>query len=133
MSVFRLGPFAFLSLDGVPDTVRQEVEVIAHPGVDSVSVWRMGKRARPFTCRSRVDCESKAAGFALRKEYSELIATGPHELVWSDQLLVTEQAQVIVLDVRPDEVQELLGSSGGLNPPSLAWLACEWDLILVEV
>lgn len=133
MSVFSIGPFAFISLDGVPPPVCQQPEVVAHPGVDSLSVWRTGKRGRPFTVRSRVDCASKAAAFALRKQYTEQIATGPHLMTWSDQLLVSEQAQVIVLDVRPGQVQELLGSSGGLNPPSLGWLECEWDLILVEV
>jgi len=131
LPVFKIGAHEFLSLDGVPPVRESEGQLVVRPGVDGVAFWLTGQRGQPFTLRSRVDCESKAAALAKRYEYAQLVFAGKQKLVWGDHQIETEDgAQVMVLAVRTLRANELLASSGGLNAPSLGYLECEWDLIL---
>jgi hypothetical protein len=131
---FKIGPHRFLSLDGVPPVRARQGEIVVRPGVDGLSFWIHGTRGVPFTVRSRVDYESKAAAMAKRVEYSQLVLAGRQVLVWGDYPLTSDgdDARVMVLDVRPvfGGCGELLLSSGGLNPPSLGYLECDWDLVV---
>lgn len=128
---FRIGSFYFLSIDGVPPVRQQQPQVIVRPGVDGVSFWLTGSRGVPFTVRTRVDCESKDDAFAKRYEYSQVVGVGKLPMVWGDQsMFLEDNAQVMVLAVRPIVCRELLASSGGLNSPSEGYLEAEWDLIL---
>lgn len=129
--VFKIGPHLFLSIDGVPPVRQQQGQLVVRPGVNGVAFVLTGTRGVPFTVRTRVDCESKAAALAKRVEYAELAFAGKQSMIWGDHSVVTEDgAKVMVLEVRTLACGELLVSSGGLNPPSLGYLECEWDLIL---
>lgn len=131
LPVFKLGAFDFLSIDGVPPVRQTEGQLVVRPGVDGVACWLTGQRGQPFTVRTRVDCQSRADALAKRYAYAQLSFAGKQKLIWSDYAVETEDgAQVLVLAVRMIQLGALLASSGGLNPPSLGYLDCEWDLIL---
>lgn len=128
---YRIGEFLFLSLDGVPPCRKDELAVIVRPGVDGLAFLKTGKRGQQFTLRSRADYASREDAMVKRVEYAALVGAGKQALVWGDYPLDSENgAQVMVLDVRPIMAGELLVSSGGLNPPSLGYLECDWDLVL---
>lgn len=134
MGVYSIGAHQFLTLDGVPPVRQQEPALVVRPGVDGVSAVYTGKRGRPFALRSRVDCSTKAAALAKRVEYSQLVGAGKQKLIWGDHHVETDDPdgpQVLVLRVETLACGELLTSSGGLNPPSGAYLDCAWDLVLV--
>lgn len=129
---FKIGRHQFLSIDGVPPVRQDQGEVIVRPGVNGLSFWNLGTRGTPFTVRTRVDYRSRAQAMTKRAEYAALTLAGPVTMVWGGYFLKADNnARVMVLEVLPLFVGELLVSSGGLNPPSLAYLECEWQLVLV--
>lgn len=130
--VFKIGSHVFLSIDGVPPVRQREGQLVVRPGVNGVAFVLTGKRGTPFSVRTRVDCESKAAAMAKRVEYTELVFAGKQTMVWGDHPLLTDgdSAKVMVLAVRPLICTQVVTSSGGINAPSGGYLECEWDLIL---
>ena len=92
----------------------------------------MGKRGITFVLISKVDAITKARARALHARYKKLITADPVVLIWSSiNLRVTEKFLVAVLDVVPIDVRGLGSAAGGLNPPSLGFIACEWTLIAI--
>lgn len=128
MSLHQLGPFRFITLDGVPDPSSQSIELIVRPGVDGVAALRTGKRGVPFRAISRVDVDTKADAQELLDAYKAVKESDPLELIWSDHA----RGRVLVLDVRPLDLREILGGTGGLSANSGGWLECEWDLVLLN-
>lgn len=137
LPIFSIGTFRFLALEGQPLPDLEEVDVVARPGVNGVGLWKLGKRGSPFTIVSKVDAITKIRARALYASYKQLIAADPVVLVWSSiNLRVTEEFLVAVLDVIPTPgpsggVRGLGSASGGLNPPSLGFIACQWTLIAI--
>ena len=126
-----IGEFQFLALHGDPEPLKEQTVVLARPGVTGVAVWKTGVRGVRFTLRSVVDAESFEAARQLFADYKGSIGQDPVSLIWSDLALDGEGFQVIVLDVRPASIRGILGGVGGLNPPSLGWCECDWDLVAV--
>lgn len=131
----KIGTFEFLDLVGNPEQVKRQIAALARAGVDGHTLIDEGSRGTPFTLLSRVDQEDFEAGRATYGEYCGLIGGDPVDLVWQDlEMTIPESFQVVVLNVVQRTLQALAwGSSGGLNPPSLAWLECEWYLLAIKV
>ena len=128
----RIGQFEFLDLEGNPEQVKRQLTVLARAGVDGHTVVDEGRRGTPFVLRSRVDQQDLAAGRATYGAYAALIGGDPVQLVWQDLDLDGEDFQVLVLDVVQSRLHALAwGSAGGLNPPSRAWLECDWTLLAI--
>jgi hypothetical protein len=128
-----IGDYEFVRLEGNPEPPRENVAVVARPGVAGVGVWLTGRRGRPFTLRSFVDTAAAADVPSLFFQYQDLIGSDPVPLVLSGVEYSGEGWFVAVLDVRQARATALLGAVGGLNPPSRGWLVAEWDLIAVEM
>jgi hypothetical protein len=128
----RIGTFTFISLMGQPLNLAEEVEVITRKGVDGIAASRTGTRGKQFTLRSSVDAPNKQQAREYVEQYRALIGADPVGLVWSDLDMAIEEFYVLVLDVRPVEVTRLLSATTGLNPPSLGWVECDWDLIAID-
>lgn len=127
----RIDTFEFLSLVGNPEPLKRQVELLARAGVDGVTAVRTGARGVRFTLQSRVDAADRAAARSLFLSYRNLIGQDPVELVWYDLPAIAEEFRVLVLDVRPVAAKSLLSASGGLNPPGLGFVVCDWDLVAV--
>jgi hypothetical protein len=128
--VNQIGDFAFLTLRGQPETVRQQLELIVRPGVAGVGLWKRGMIPTPFHLRSAVDAPDKEAARSFYKLYCRLIGANPVSLVWSDLDLTSGEGYGFsVLKVIPVLITALANSSGGLNPPSLGWIECDWELV----
>ena len=129
----RIDDLYFVWLHGSPEARKQQVYVDARTGVEGCALWLKGVRPEKFTLRSGVDVESFTGAANLYKQYRELIGTDPVDLVWSGWDSAVDGYRVCVLDVRRVDVSGLLASVGGINPPSAAWLECDWDLIAVPI
>ena len=128
--VNKIGPYAFITLRGQPDALKQRLEIVMRRGVNGVGLFRTGIRGEPFSLESAVDAASKAAARTYFRNYKQLIGADPVDLIWSDLELETGGGfQVAVLDVVPLDIRTLASSSGGLNPPSLGWIEARWKLI----
>ena len=129
-----IGPHQFIGLHGHCDPPKQQIAPpMVRPGIDGVGLRRTGIRGRPSRLRSVVDAGNLADARAKYKAYRELIGATPVQLVQHDCDYQVEGWQVAVLDVRRVRMQKAMTPCGGLNPPSLAKLICEWDVIAVAV
>lgn len=127
MSLNSIAGYQFLAIDGLPQGLREQVELVERQGLDGTAIWRTGRRGTRFTLTSKVDQPSLPAAFAAYNGYASLVAAGAVPLVWSGVSL----GLFDVLDVRLQDARAIRSATGGINPPSLAWLSCEWDLIAV--
>jgi len=129
----QIDAFAFISLDGNPQALKKQLTPLARAGVDGTTLLDEGSRGRAFTLRSKVDQANVTTGWRTLQEYKDLIGTDPVDLIWNDAELSEDTVQVAVLDVTLARLVALAGGTGGLNPPSLAWLECDWTLLPIDV
>lgn len=132
LPVYSIGTHRFVEIVGDPDVLKEQIEIIQRPGVDGTLLRKMGKQGVPFQFLSRVDCQDLADGRDRLQAYAELIGGPAVAMVWSDRNLNIESAMVSVLDVQPRLLKKIGPASGGLNPPSDAWLEAIWTLILIK-
>ncbi len=128
-----IGSFAFIALYGQPaPPVEQFDRPMVRAGVDGVGLWKTGRRGRVFAMRSVVDTASLTAAGALWQGYRNSIGADPVALIHNGRDYGGEGWLVAVMDVRQLKAQQVVTPVGGLNPPSLGKLTCEWDLIAIE-
>lgn len=129
-----IGQFQFIGLHGTCDPPAEQIgPPIVRPGIDGVGLWKTGVRGRPSLLRSVVDAANLAEARAKLVDYLGLIGADPVPLVQHDCDYTAEGWLIAVLGVRRIQIQQVLTPSGGLNPPSLAKLVCEWRVIAVAV
>jgi hypothetical protein len=124
--------FQFIDLAGQPDPLKPQIQVVTRAGVDGVTLVNDGTRGTPFVLRSKVDQTSLATARQTFLSYRDLIGGAAVEAVWQDVDLFAEGTLFEVLDVRQVVLRKLAIGVGGFNPPSEAWLECDWTLIAVE-
>jgi len=127
--------YQFLTLLGRVAVPTEQIDrPIVRPGVDGVGLRKTGVRGVPFTLRSAVDQTDLATAHVTLAGYRALIGADPVLLVQDSHdfsALTGGNFKVAVLDVRDARISPVAGSSGGLNPPSLAKLVCHWGLIAI--
>ena len=132
MSRNSIGEFEFISLDGNPGVLQEQVDLIHRPGTDGALIRLRGKHPIPFQLVSRVDAEDVAHGRELLGKYRDLIGEPAVPMIWADAPIASEGAKVSVLNVSQLSLRSIATATGGLNPPSGAWLEAAWILLLVE-
>lgn len=131
---YKIGDFEFITLTGDIPAIGERIDRKVRRGVDGASFWRLGQGSEPFTLTSGVDQASVSVARQTFKEYKALQGTDPVVLRWlALDFSLQEEVKVFVHHVRQVALHELANSTPGLNTPSLAWLACEWQLELVDV
>lgn len=140
MAVNRLGNFYFVSLHGPedrgspPHVLREQTEIVQRPGFDGSAIIRLGEKGEPFTMRSFVDTTTKDAALALGVLYERSQGQGPFGLIWGGVNFVTNFNVVYVpIHVQVTKVRKLSTAIGGLYPPSLGCVECQWTLLPVAV
>jgi len=131
----RIDDLNFLTMRRIPIArATSRPLVLFTPGVDGVTIWETGKRGRPFFIETGVDLPAHTLILPTLDRYYEKITDGLLEMEWADATATNAENKIVVLDVQPipERSGALLGGAGGLNPPSLAWLAARWELITVE-
>lgn len=99
------------------------------PGVIGTEITREGKKGRPFRVQSWVDAVDYDTARLMYDFYRDLITDDPQELVQGGISSVQENFLVQVLDVSVAYAGTIVPGTTGLNPPSLGYLVCDWDLI----
>jgi hypothetical protein len=128
-----IGPHQFLILAGQIVPPHEQVDdPVQRRGVDGTGLWRTGRRGDKFSLRSKVDQPSLDAARLTFRQYQDLIGQDPQQLVQDDFDFSQQGFQVFVLKVHLAALKTIRTAVGGLNPPSLAWLEGDWELIAVE-
>lgn len=122
---------AFIDLAGFPIAESPQLTPYVRAGVDGVTVVDEGSRGTEFVIRSRGDQADIASAWDAYRGYLDLKGGDPVNIVFQDVPLVDSGIQFVVLDVTPVKVHALGVAVGGVNPPSHAWLECDWKLIAV--
>lgn len=123
-----IGSHSFVAIYGSWIPPRAEPLLDKRPGA-GVEVVRTGPTAEPFTLRTVVDCESLRGAEETFLEYLTLIEQDPVRVVRDSISSDSQDFRCVVLAVRQVERAAIASPQGGLNPPSEAWLVCDWDLI----
>ena len=65
--------------------------------------------------------------------YRELVGGDPQDLIYQDLDLASLDgiAGFAVTDIGMPFIRAIGGGSGGLRPPSLAYLECDWTLVAI--
>jgi len=106
-------------------------QVITRPGLEGGEIWRTKLQSIPFPVTSVVDLPNVKSCYREHKKYIDThYSDDLLEFIWRDaDIGATYGLKFHVLDVRIIEIFGLLKFLGGLNPPSLGWLTCEWTLV----
>lgn len=130
--VNQIGSFQFIELQGQPDQVMEQIEIIQRLGVDGVGLRKLGARGVPFQLHSRVDANTMGAARVGMNRYKRLIGGDPVSLYWNGlDISGGESVNVAVLKVRQSRLQRIATSVGGISSSAGAWLEAIWTLILV--
>lgn len=125
----QIGSFSFIELAGNPEKVKTQVGVMVRAGVDGVTLIDDAARGTPFMLRSKIDVRSMDDGRSLYSSYCGLIGANPVAITWQGVDLSNYFA---VLGVTQAVLKAIVTGTGGLRPPSLAWLECDWQLIAIN-
>lgn len=126
----RIGGEEFLGWRGVRQPPRDVVAIDERDAIDGSEVTLLGKKGRPFTLISWVDCpDYQATWDRYNAQYLPLIRQDPLVLIVGGISSLAENYKVSVLDVRVVRALPIIPGTGGLNPPSLGYLECAWDLL----
>ncbi len=133
-----IGQFEFLYLAGNVEPIKEQLLVLARPGVDGLAFWKQGIRGQPFALRSGIDCPSHTIAEQLMAYYVQLIGDDPVELVMAGVNYSELGAVFKVLDVRKAALRGIAFDVGGMNSPQSgsvpkALLECDWLLTCVPV
>lgn len=129
-----IGEHRFLSLAG--DWIPPAETFVAQQreGIDGTLIYRTGQKGQPFILESRVDAGDLQAAEDMYIEYLETMnAAEPVEVKRNDisslELKVPFRCQI--LGVRKVRTHRHRAAAGGLNPPHLGFLICQWQLIAI--
>jgi hypothetical protein len=128
-----IGSFAFIELTGQPGSVVSSIGMATRAGVDGVTLSDEGERGRPFILRSKTDVEDLESAWLEYAGYRELVGGDPQDLIYQDLDLASLDgiAGFAVTDIGMPFIRAIGGGSGGLRPPSLAYLECDWTLVAI--
>jgi hypothetical protein len=119
----------FVTVTGIPDGIRNQYEVIAQKGRDGSYAWLTGARGTPFEITTGVDAASLGAAMTAMAGYRALVSTPVIYRLYHHGAFFS---RVLLLDVRPVTQIPLANATGGLNPPSLAWLEATWQMLAIN-
>lgn len=121
-----IGPFTFDSLRGEFQLEREELELIARPGVDGTGVRRLGRRGRPFVIESWRYEFSYATAESVFQLYLQLIEGDPLTVIKNGQVL---RDKYQVLDVEKGGIVPAGTVVGSIVKPASCLLICGWTLL----
>lgn len=129
----KIDTFDFITIEGNPEAIKSRLAVFARAGVPGVQICDEAQRGEPFQVVTKVDCEDFASARLLYLLYCDLIGSSAVGMTWNGwDLFIENGTSVVVLNVEQLACRALAAASGGLNPPSRAWLVCRWTLIPIN-
>ena len=131
MAVNRIGTFNFTSLSRPPELVQQTFVTRTRPGINGVSIQRLGIHARSFQVLSKADTLTLADAWDLYDDYrrlTESLVAVP--VIWSGFPMSSLTHLFFVLRAEPAVIRSIVAGHGGLCSPSTARakVHCVWTL-----
>jgi hypothetical protein len=127
-----IGAYAFLRMEGNPDAISEQLEMITRPGVDGVGIRKVGGRGVPFQVNTWTDTASETVALSLFANYKALKGLGAQQFIYRSQTFAPD---VAVLDVVQESLDSFDGLVGGLNVATGGagvMLICMWTLVLLN-
>lgn len=129
----KIGIHQFISLSGQIIAPAQQKTIDDRYGVDGSEFQLQGKKGRPFTLVSQVDCESYSDAHATLNAYRQLIEDDAVELVQGGVSSSEYGYKVNVLNVE-GQPQPLSGAVGrSFSSAKQGFLTARWDLVAVPI
>lgn len=123
------GQFQFLSFNTPGDSgAHPHSVIITRPGLDGGEVWRTTLQPTTFVLQSVVDVANRDAAYQAHHDYIQShYDLDLQAIIWKGtDIGAIYKVGYFVEDVRIVEVLEVACFVGGLNPPSRAFLICDW-------
>jgi hypothetical protein len=134
---YQIGSYTFLNLRGNVPPLAQTLEIIQRPGIDSVSLRKLGNQCRVFALESLVNLATYLDCRNAIESYKLLIGGGGQTLIVNglNYSSVGTGFNVVVLAVEPVEEQRKTLFCGGFIGVGYGSFACraQWNLMLVPI
>lgn len=128
----QLGPYQFITIEGVPLLPRAESEVISRPGVDGLGFLKTGARGKQFSLRTIADVANWATAQTINTQYHQLTNSALVDLIFGGVNYSTISIRFNVLDVEVTRIKKVSTSVGGLAAGQ-AIIEATWQLVAVKV
>lgn len=129
-----IGIFRFAGMVGNPEPPSDVPSLDERAGVRGTEITREGLKGRPFIVRTWVDMASYEDAWLEFRAYLALRSGDAVELVHAGiSTQAVEGYLVNVLNVVPVDIRPIRPGAGGINPPSLGLVVCDWELVAVPL
>lgn len=135
MSGMRIGQFEFINISRPLSSVNQQTVLEGRPGVNGWSIWKTGKRGKPFYVRTVVNLADTDTAQATLQAYEALIGENPVVVTWGGMVRSDVLAFVKSVDIADDDLHATLLGIGGVAPQGTitkAMLYAQWELVSIQ-
>lgn len=130
----KIGIHQFICLQGQQQPPAQVKVIDERQGVNGSEFVLTGKKGRPFSLISMVDCDSYEDALNTHIVYQRLIEEDAQEIVQADVSGDSLGYRVVVLNVELLEARRIAGAAGNLfSDQAGGFLVCRWDLCAVPL
>ena len=130
--VNQIGPFQFVTLDGVPALPFEHADPIERPGVDGTGFIKTGKRGEEFELTTGVDVTNWAAALVLEDAYRQIANAGTYAIIKCGVGYSSLGVAFVIRSVMVTEKFKVANSAGGLVA-GLAYVRARWRCHAVTV
>ena len=132
LPVNQIGPFQFVTLEGVPVLPYRHAELIERPGVNGSGFLSTGIRGDEFELTSGVDVVSWAAALAAENAYRQICNDSIWDVIKGGMAYSSLSIGFVVRSVIVTEKKRIALSVGGLYAGS-AYVRAKWRLHAVPL
>ena len=123
--VNQIGPFQFVTLDGVPALPFEHADTIERPGVNGTGFLKTGKRGEEFEITTGVDVATWADAMTVEDDYRNLAHSGVVNITKSGMSYGTIGVGFVIRSVQVVEKFRVANSAGGLVAGG-AYVRAKW-------
>lgn len=132
LPVNQIGPFRFVTLDGVPILPYRHAEAIERPGVNGTGFLQTGIRGDEFELTSGVDVVDWVTALAAENFYRQICNDAVYDIIKGNVAYSTLGVGFVVRSVTVTEKKRIATAVGGLYAGS-AYVRARWRLIAVPL
>lgn len=130
--VNQIGPFQFVTLDGVPALPFEHADTIERPGVNGTGFVKTGNRGEEFEITTGVDVANWAEALVAEDTYRQIANSGTFNIIKGGVGYASLGVAFVIRSVTVTEKFKVANSAGGLVA-GLAYVRARWRCHAVPV
>lgn len=130
--VNQIGPFQFVTLDGVPALPFEHADTIERPGVNGTGFVKTGNRGEEFEITTGVDVPTWADALVAEDAYRQIANAGTFNIIKCGVGYASIGVKFVVRSVNVTEKFKVANSAGGMVA-GLAYVRARWRCHAVTV